>query len=149
MQVRRANPGDAEELTRLRAVMFESWTGEPAAGDWVELSTAYLRRALATDDLAAYVVDGPDGLVACGVAWIEQHLPGPNNLTGRRGHIANMSTDPGHRRQGHARAVFEALLGWFEERGVTRIDLHATAHGEPLYRAYGFTEPRGLPLTRR
>ena len=148
MEARRANPGDAEELTRLRGVMFASWTGE-AGGEWAALSTDYLRRALATDQLAAYVVDGPDGLVACGVGWIEQHLPGPNNLTGRRGHIANMSTEPAHRRQGHARRVFEALLAWFEERDVTRIDLHATDEGEPLYRSFGFTEPRGLALTRR
>ena len=149
MRVRRATPDDAAELTRLRRVMVESWSGQPAEGEWMAASEAYLRKALATDELAAFVVDGPDGLVSCGVGWIEQHLPGPHNVTGRRGHVANMSTDVEHRRQGHGRVVFEALLGWFGSKGVTRIDLRATDEGEPLYRQYGFGEPGGKPLTKR
>lgn len=147
--VRRAVPDDAAELTRLRGVMYESWGGDAASGEWAQASIAYMRRALATDELVAFVVDGTDGLVSCGIGWVEQHLPGPNNLSGLRGHIANMSTEPGHRRNGHARAVFEALLAWFEERGVTRIDLRATTDGEPLYRSYGFTDPHDVPLTLR
>lgn len=32
----------------------------------------------------------------------------------------------------------EALLGWYREQGVRRIDLRASAEAEPLYAALGF-----------
>ena len=91
---------------------------------------------------AAYVVDGPDGgLVAGGVGVVEKWLPGVGRPHGLVGRIGSMSTDVGHRRQGHAQAVLRALLAWFAERGVGHVDLHASNSGEQLYRAAGFTEP--------
>jgi GNAT superfamily N-acetyltransferase len=149
MGVRRATPADAEELTRLRSAMYETWGADTSDAGWREANLELFRRRLSADpDFVAFVVDGEEGrLVASGAGWIEQHLPGPQNPTGRRGHIASMSTDPRARRQGLARAVFEALLGWFEEQGVHRIDLRATPMGEPLYRAYGFGEGGGRALT--
>ena len=51
-----------------------------------------------------------------------------------------MVTDDVHRRQGMARVVFAELMAWFTELGVTRVDLHASSMGEPLYRQLGFTE---------
>ena len=153
MAVRRATAADAAELTRLRGVMYEAWGADISDPVWSAECERVIRERLrqTPESFVAYVVDDSataGRLVACGVGWIEHHLPGPMNLTGRRGHIASMSTDPEHRRRGHARAVFEALLGWFDERGLVRVDLRATAMGEPLYRAYGFGEPGGLPLTR-
>lgn len=147
MTVRRATPDDAAELTRLRALMYETWGTAAGEDEWQATALHVFETRLAGDDFAAFVVDGPDGLVASGVGWVEQHLPGPHNVTGRRGHIASMSTDVAVRRQGLAREVFEALLGWYAELGVTRIDLRATPMGEPLYRALGFTEPGGTALT--
>jgi GNAT superfamily N-acetyltransferase len=60
-----------------------------------------------------------------------------------------MVTDDDHRREGLARLVFEALMAWFAELGVTRVDLHASAMGEPLYRQLGFTENREPELRWR
>ncbi|AXI79249.1 GNAT family N-acetyltransferase [Peterkaempfera bronchialis] len=54
------------------------------------------------------------------------------------GFVLNVCTDPTQRRRGHVRACTEALLGWFDAHGVTRVDLHATAEAEPLYRRLGF-----------
>ncbi len=51
-----------------------------------------------------------------------------------------MSTDARYRGRGFARATTEALLDWFAERGVTRVDLHATPDAEHLYRDLGFRE---------
>ncbi|MFD5632091.1 hypothetical protein [Streptomyces sp. NPDC127072] len=41
-------------------------------------------------------------------------------------------------RRGYARAGMETLLGWFRERGVTAVDLSASAEAEPLYASLGF-----------
>lgn len=148
MPVRRATPDDAPELVRLRRVMFDAMSvdhGDPA---WAVACEAVLRTEIASGAMAAFVVDaGGGGLAACGVGMVEQRLPGPRNPSGRHGHVQSMATDPAARRQGHARAVFGALMGWFAANGVTSVDLHATALGEGLYREHGFSEPRHLPLS--
>jgi hypothetical protein len=35
----------------------------------------------------------------------------------------------------------QALLGWYQLRGIVRIDLRSSAEGEPLYKALGFVRP--------
>ncbi|MFI1332609.1 GNAT family N-acetyltransferase [Streptomyces sp. NPDC020845] len=49
-------------------------------------------------------------------------------------------TDPAYRRRGHSRAIMRGLLDWFREHGVARVDLRASAEGEPLYRELGFVK---------
>jgi ribosomal protein S18 acetylase RimI-like enzyme len=63
------------------------------------------------------------------------------------GFIFNICTDPDRRRRGYARACTEALLAWFDDRGATRLDLHASATGQELYRSLGFHE-HSIALSR-
>lgn len=148
--LRRAVPDDAPALVRLRALMHEAMgtpSGDPA---YREAAEAAFRRRLAGDPaFAAFVVDDDDGeVVACGVAFVEEHLPSPSQLDGRRGHVASMSTDPSARRQGHARRVVEALMGWLtEEHGLRRVDLRATPDGQPLYEQLGFRALGGATMS--
>jgi ribosomal protein S18 acetylase RimI-like enzyme len=96
-----------------------------------------------------HLVASGDGLVACGIGVIEQRLPSPYNRAGRVGYIFGIVTDRAHRGRGHARAVMRDLLAWFDERGIERVDLHASDEGIPLYRSLGFTEHPEPTLTRR
>lgn len=100
---------------------------------------------------AAYVVDRPggDGLAASAIGWLNEHLIGTANPTGRVGYIANMSTDRDCRRRGYGRATLVALLAWLRSTGITTVDLHATPDGESLYRSLGCTEPTDPALTLR
>jgi GNAT superfamily N-acetyltransferase len=96
------------------------------------------------DSLVAFVVDAPDSpgrLAACAIGLVERRLIGPNNPTGEIGYIVNVVTNPSHRRRGYARACMETLLRWYQRRGIVRIHLRASAEGEPLYQALGFTYP--------
>jgi GNAT superfamily N-acetyltransferase len=154
---RRATPEDAEELIRLRKVMFDSLANSPTRpradfsdeGDsgWESATLAILRDRLADmdGDFAAFVVDCPEmdgrgtgGLAACAVGTVEHRLGSPLNPTGVSGHVFNVATDPGQRRRGHSRTCMEALLDWYRTRGVRKIDLHASSAGEPLYTSLGF-----------
>ncbi|TYB36489.1 GNAT family N-acetyltransferase [Micromonospora sp. AP08] len=142
---RRATPEDAGELVRLRGLMLAAMSGTPTPpGSWQDAARDNLRAWLAEPEpwLAAFVVDAPDGgaLAACAVGTTERRLGGPGNPSGLVGYVFNVSTDPGHRRQGHSRSCLTALLNWFRERGVRTVDLRATAAGRPLYRALGFRE---------
>jgi GNAT superfamily N-acetyltransferase len=171
--VRRANADDAIELSRLREVMFASYGPVPDRSLWWDAAVKELEQALADPEgpLQSFVVDAPaavlgraDGAVAggavggsaagwrelasCAVAIIDRRLPSPHNPIGYSGYVLSVATDPRHRRRGYARAVMQATLDWFESCGIQRVELHASAEAEPLYRALGFLEPHGLALTR-
>jgi len=143
---RPATPADADEFVRLRVLMLESM-GRPAE---VETRRDEALRQLTVDlghELVAYVVDDPDTpgrLAAGGAAQIQRHFPSAFNPTGWSAHVLSMSTDPAHRRRGHARRILEALVDDLRSRGIHRIDLYASPDGEPLYRAFGF-EPDARP----
>ena len=135
--LRRATPDDAEALTRLRGVMHTSM-GDALTDVWYDECVAAFRRRTATEGFRAYVVEVDGAVVSGGSGWCEEHLPSPYLLSGMRGHIASMSTDPAWLRRGYARLVFTGLLDWFAAKDVPRIDLRATDDGRPLYESFGF-----------
>ncbi len=128
--------------------MLTAMGSDPSVPGWEQACTAAFARRLAEPDrFAGWVVDVDGSPVASGVGWLEEHLPVPSAPDGRRGHIASMSTEPAHRRQGHGRAVLDALLGWFVDAGVSRVDLRATPDGRGLYERAGFSEIGGAALS--
>jgi GNAT superfamily N-acetyltransferase len=143
--VRWATNDDIPELVRLREVLSERMAedlGPPPAGynGWREVFAATVAERLADGSMAVFVVDGDDRLAACGVGLIDGRLPGPYSASGLRGYLLGMATDPAYRRRGYADAIVAALLDWYRERGITRVELHATSDGESLYRRHGFTD---------
>jgi ribosomal protein S18 acetylase RimI-like enzyme len=58
-------------------------------------------------------------------------------------------TDPAYRKRGHARAIMEELLRWFDARGLRRVDLNASPDGQGLYRALGFDDHPDPVLSRK
>lgn len=142
-RVRRAVEADIAELVRLRALLFDTLGGEffnPPSSEqrWRETCAAVLAEQLPSATMRILVVDGDAGLAACGIGTVARWLPGPHLPTGWIGHVSGVITDPRHRRQGHARAIMRGLLDWFDECGASRVDLHASADSEPLYRELGF-----------
>ncbi|MEO6715090.1 MAG: GNAT family N-acetyltransferase [Mycobacteriales bacterium] len=153
--VRRAGQEDAAALVDLRAAMIESVNGcAPADNGWRQTCERMLRDKLAPDsqEWAAYVVDGPDGVpVSCVVGWVMEHLPGPRNVSPGRGYVASMSTAPDARGKGFGRAVFAELMEWFDVIGIDEVALLASDMGEPLYADFGFTVsgPKAMVWLRR
>jgi GNAT superfamily N-acetyltransferase len=135
--LRRATVDDAQALTRLRGLMHEAM-GDELSPEWQAKCEADFRRRLAEPGFVAFLVEEEGQLVACGVGWLEEHMPSPYQLDGRRGHVSSMSTDPAYRSRGLGRMVLKALMGWFAEQGIPRVDLRATPYGEPLYASEGF-----------
>lgn len=142
--VRQATIVDIPELVRLRRVIFE---GHPAEHHraWESRCAEYLsvRLERPDSDLCAVVVGDavPGGpLAACAIGWIDQHLPSPVSEDGSLGYVGSVTTDASQRGQGLARRVLEALMEWFSERGVPRVELQTTPDAFSLYRKLGFTE---------
>jgi ribosomal protein S18 acetylase RimI-like enzyme len=147
-QVRWATVDDVAELIRLRRVMFESM-GMDVSADDDAAGTEVLGAGLASGAFFAAVVDGDGYLAACGIGMTSLRVPSPGNPSGRYGYIQSMVTDERARRRGLARAVLRALLDRFAADGTSRIDLHASAMGEPLYLSEGFRPGRQPELRWR
>ena len=144
-RVRLAVEDDVTELVRPAGAAVPALGGDffnPSSADegWRDSLAAVLKEQLTAENMQIRVVEGEDGLAACGAGTIEQWLPGPRLRNGRIGHVMGMVTDPAYRRRGHGRAIMQGLLDWFREREVSRVDLHASREAEPLYRAQGFVD---------
>ncbi|MCM4082575.1 GNAT family N-acetyltransferase [Paractinoplanes hotanensis] len=142
ISARRATVDDADELVRLRGVLFGIDDDSDEQG-WRDTARRILLRRLAEPEpsMAGFVVDQPgaDGrLAACAVGILEERLGGPRNPRGRVGYMFNVATDPGHRRRGCARACTSALIEWFRNQGAGLVDLRASEDGLPLYTSQGF-----------
>ncbi|MEW2508763.1 GNAT family N-acetyltransferase [Streptomyces sp. NPDC046870] len=143
---RRARPGDAAEVLRLRQVMIDSLSGAQGSGsaDWHAESLPVLRERLADQDgdFAAFVVEHPGrpgALAALVAGTVEYRIGRAGNPRGRVGHVFSVATDPDARRRGYARACMEELLEWFRARGAGHVLLNASPEAEPLYSSLGFT----------
>ena len=65
-------------------------------------------------------------------------MPRPGVPDTRWGYVANVWTEPKHRRRGVGRLVMAELLGWCREEGLVRVVLNPSEVSLPLYRALGF-----------
>jgi GNAT superfamily N-acetyltransferase len=151
MDARTATVRDTEELLRLATVMFEAVGADASHDDWRVNGRLRLEAGFDAGTVAAFVVDHPTigGRAVAGAAvTIDQHLPTTANPDGRLAYVQWVATDAEFRRRGLARVVMESTIAWVRERGVHRVDLHASADGLPLYRALGFeaTHTPGLVL---
>ena len=146
VRARRATASDADELVRLRTVMFASLEdAAPEPGEWAAEAARSLRKRLPEPDArtAAFVVDRPGEpgrLAACAVGVIDERLGSPWNPTGLNGYVFNVVTDDAYRRRGLSRACMAGLLGWFQHNGVVRAQLHASDQGYELYHRLGFRD---------
>ncbi|MCX5381351.1 GNAT family N-acetyltransferase [Streptomyces sp. NBC_00091] len=144
MQPRPALPADIPELIRLRAVALASLGVDPGAGDapWRDVADGWFRERLTgRPDVHCLVVGGAPGqpLLATGMAWVTYHLPSPRWTDGRRGYLDAIVTDEAARGRGHGRRIVDGLVAWLNGIGIHYVQLHASADGEPVYRAAGFT----------
>ena len=140
--VREATPDDIPDLVELRGLLFASlrggWGPPTAAADWRQACAAAFADQLASDQMRVLVIDGSDGLAACGLGVVDRRLPSPYNASGLVGHVFGLVTAPPYRQRGYAKTIATALLGWFDDLGLTRVDLNASADGQSLYRSLGF-----------
>lgn len=123
--------------------VFAVVPGGESDTSWHAESLPTVRRRLAESDgdFAAFVVDHPErpgGLAALAVGTLDYRIGRAGNPHGRTGSVFSVATDPDQRRKGYARAVMEALLDWFRERGAGSVDLNASPEAEPLYVSLGF-----------
>jgi len=102
-------------------------------------SVAGVRRSLTAVDTSRVVVTLDGGVAAAALPGVAQGFAAhADDWVGFRG----LEVMPEHRRQGHARTIMAALLGWAAELGATTAYLQVLGDNEPalaLYEGLGFT----------
>ncbi len=146
---RRAEPGDAETLTRLRLAFFEGGVNVPSEQQRCALLAslpAYFAAHVGRD-LFAYLAEEDSEAVASAFLLISERPAGPAFMTARTGLILNVYTAPDHRRRGLAQGLLEMAIADAREMGVSRLDLKATPMGRGLYEKLGFhADVKNLPM---
>src|SRR4051794_4725554 len=148
--LREATLEDAPVLARQRRQMFDSIQRLPDdAGDEMEAAIlAYIQRAMPTGTFRSWVVEHQGRIVAGGGLQLRTLMPRPGHVHQEpEGLIVSMWTEPEHRRRGLGRLVVEAILAWCQANGITRLTLHASTDGRPLYELYGFRQTNEMRLT--
>jgi GNAT superfamily N-acetyltransferase len=103
----------------------------------VELSTSAGWNQTAADwDMLLRLA--PDGCIAIDAGGKLRATATLFSYGRRLGWIGMVLTDPGYRRRGYARTLFEHLLRTADARGIASLKLDATDQGQPLYESLGF-----------
>jgi RimJ/RimL family protein N-acetyltransferase len=138
--VRRAEPGDAEGLTRLA----EEVSGEPEAwlisadGEWRSVGDErrYLKAVRRYAHAAVFVAAQEDGALIGRLSVARDAHPAS-------AHVADIGlmVSKDARRQGVGWALLEAAVEWARAAGVRKLELHVFPWNEPaikLYEKFGF-----------
>ncbi|WP_315915742.1 GNAT family N-acetyltransferase [Arthrobacter sp. lap29] len=153
LMIQRATIDDVNTLVALRAAMFEAMGHEGhSEAAWSYEASKWFAEHLNVD-ACAYIVYVADTAVAAALGYVHTAPPSPSSSAAVTGHLSNVITLEGHRRQGHARACVEALVRWFrDETAVARVDLAASEDGLALYESLGWTRREQptlrLPISR-
>ena len=144
--IRPAGVGDAQLIARQRACMFRD-IGVVSPEETELLRKAcepWLSDLLTSGDYLGWFVEHRGVVVAGGGMFLQEAGPGPGRFPmGRLGHVANVYTEPAHRRRGLARRLMETMLNWCASNGIDFVTLGASDEGKPLYSAVGRADYMG------
>jgi GNAT superfamily N-acetyltransferase len=131
-----------------RATMFLEM-GRVSAGAvdaLAKASAAYFEAAIPGDAYTAWVavpIAEPTRIIGGGGVQRRPVLPGPDKwapdrIIDEEAHIVNIYTEPAWRRRGIAALLMRHILDWTRAEGLTRVNLHASDAGRPMYEQLGF-----------
>ena len=139
--IRKATESDIPVLVRQRRLMFEAmgFKNSPKLHVTEQLSKKFFLENLAGNKFHVWVAVTKTGKIVCNAGIIiDQHPPGPINLTGKIAYLFNLFTLPEFRCQGIAKRMLQTILEWIRDAGIDIVTLHATEDGENLYKNLGF-----------
>jgi len=141
--IRMATGADADVIAYHRVAMFRDMgiLRDEEMPSIEAVTRTYLAEALPRREYVGFMVEADGSVVAGGGLFVRRLLPRPGWPTGGdEAYVLNVYTEPAHRRRGLARALMEAIMAWCDARGMSRVTLHASDDGRPLYETLGFLQ---------
>lgn len=140
LAVRRAGPGDARELARLR---WEFRPQDQPAQGWEEFSRDFekwLPRALASDWMAAVAEAREEGLVGCIFLRSVTKVPNPGAAHRTWGYVTNSYVAPAYRGKGVGAQLLELIIAAALEGTYEFLIVWPSEEAVSFYARAGFQE---------
>ncbi len=155
--MRRTRPSDLPVLADHRLGMWRDIERtRPEGPRWSEAEMErslvvyrrWAQREMRAHRLLGFLVETPEGRpVGSGMIWRQPVQPRPGQDAGpEQPYIHSMYTEPEFRGRGVATRIVEAMIQWASDHGYSRIVLHASTMGRPVYEKLGFTDSREMRL---
>ena len=137
--VRPGTLADTHALAAHRRAMFSDMGHQDAAA--LDAMTAafllWVRQKMTLEEYVAWLAVSPEGSIVSGLGlWLMDWPPHMVAAGRRRGNILNVYTEPGHRRQGMARALMQIALDWCAANQLDIVILHSSDDGREIGRAH-------------
>ena len=148
-KIRLATIDDAAIIARHRAAMFfdVGYFNKTEAQVIETNSLPLLREMLASGEYRGWLVEFEGQIVAGGGMILRRLLPRLGSISGgREAYILNMFTDREHRRKNLARQIMQVMIDWCQENNISRVSLHASDEGRPLYESMKFKATNEMML---
>jgi GNAT superfamily N-acetyltransferase len=150
-EIRLAGAHDGYLVALQRASMFRNMGSVSAEESELlrKASEPWLSSLLTKGDYIGWLVEYRRIVVAGGGIFVRELGPVPGCYrVGRWGHIANLYTEPGHRRRGLARLLMKTMLDWCIAHHIDHVTLAASDEGRPLYESLGFKPASEMSLSK-
>lgn len=107
----------------------------------------YFKNSIPKNQYKGWIVQLKNGKkVGCGGLVIDNHPPGPTNLSGKIAYIMNMYVDENYRGMGMGKKIFSEILIFIKKQGIKLVSLHTSEMGKKLYESFGFKSTNEMRL---
>ena len=138
-------PAKPEDYSLLADAFYKMWfdngmTADDFISDWKQSTLTFMADTTRNNQGNAFVAEADGNVVGAAQCLISRKLY-PQALkpdVRRDGYIWGVYVDPEYRRQGLATRLTKACMAYLQEIGCTRLILHASPGGQPVYAAFGF-----------
>jgi GNAT superfamily N-acetyltransferase len=135
-------PAHLADLAAMRTAWMREQCGAVEEGFAARLAQWWERQGGMRHVWVARGADGaPVGMANCQVF---DRMPRPGRPDTRWAYVANVWTDPDHRRRGVGRLLMDTVLGWCRDERMARVVLNPSEISLPLYRSVGFHPAESL-----
>lgn len=143
INIRPATPDDYDSLAE---AFYKMWTDNGMSDsdfkqDWKQTTLDFMSEATVSSKGRAFVAEDGDQLVGAAQCLISRKLYPPALKPDVRtdGYIWGVYVEPSQRRKGLATQLTEQCTAYLKLIGCTRLILHASPGGKPVYEALGFS----------
>ena len=144
IKIRRVEEIDVPIMTAARLNYLTEMQGERAPEYLQELQQklqSFFIETMKEGSFFALLAEFEGKVVSYG-GMIVKKIPGDLNQSSYlEGDILNMYTLPEYRRKGISSRILEELMKEAKVMGISKVALHCSKDGEPLYRKFGFSDP--------
>jgi ribosomal protein S18 acetylase RimI-like enzyme len=149
--IRPATTADAPLIAQHRKRMWEDAgnLGEPSLDAMLQPFIEWATQRIVTGEYRHwFALNEHHEVIGGGGVWYMDFPVGLFDLSGKRGHILNIYTEPAYRGQGIAKHLMELCIADCRAEKCGTITLNATAQGRPIYERLGFADSPTFMILR-